>query len=140
MNRFRTSWRQWLFPLRERLVCSEREALVVVGLSVVLLAGQVVRLVRASAPAAEAAELARIDSLFDHISDSLRSLGPLDSDTVHIGFGTVFTPPSEPFPERHQWVFVDTLEKPKVTFPLAINQADERLLQALPLHSLGSSL
>lgn len=132
MTRQRIPWKQWLFPLRERLVCSEREALLLVGLTAMLLVGQVVRLVRASVPPAEVAEMVRIDSLFDHIADSIRSAGALRTDTVHIGFGTVFAPPVEPGPDTRMWVFVDTLEKPKVTFPLAINQADHRTLQALP--------
>jgi competence protein ComEA len=132
MNRPRIAWKQWLYPLRERLVCSEREALILIALSTLLLGAQVVRLVRATIPPAEAAEMARIDSLFDHIADSLRATRPFDSDTVHVGFGTVFDPPTAPDPDTRMWVFTDTLEKPRVTFPLSINEADLRTLQALP--------
>lgn len=128
----RTSWKQWLFPLRERLVCSEREALLLVGLSALLLVGQVVRFVRAAVPPAEVAEMAYIDSLFDHITDSIRAVVPLDPDTVHIGFGTLHEVPEVPEPDTHMWVFVDTLEKPKVRFPLDLNAADLKTLQALP--------
>ena len=132
MSRLRTSWKRWLFPIRERLVCSEREALVLLGLSVLLLVGQVVRFVQASVPPADVAELARIDSLFEHISDSLRATRPFRIDTVHTGFGATFEAPIEPTPETHAWVFVDTWEKPNVTFPLAINEANLKTLQALP--------
>lgn len=132
MSRLRTSWKRWLFPIRERLVCSEREALVLLGLSVLLLVGQVVRFVQASVPPADVAELARVDSLFDHISDSLRATRPFRIDTVQTGFRATFEAPIELAPETHAWVFVDTLDKPKVAFPLAINEADLKTLQALP--------
>ncbi|MDE2997201.1 MAG: helix-hairpin-helix domain-containing protein [Bacteroidota bacterium] len=131
-ERIRQRCRRLLYPIRERLICSEREAILLVGFSTILLVSSIVRFVQATQPPFETGELARLDSLFELLSDSLIPGELPPADTVHIGYGATYDDvPARSTGVAH-WVLVDTLEKPVVTFPLAINDADARSLQALP--------
>lgn len=100
-----------------------------------LLIGNLVRLVRAARPPFAADDMARVDSLFDVLStraDSIDGGLSVPPETVHVGFGASFGEPPARSGEGRMWVFVDTLEKPVADFPIAINEADERTLRALP--------
>jgi len=79
---------------------------------------------------------AEMDSLFDVLSiqsDSAAGFsGVVPIDTIHTGFGATFDHVAIRNKGVETWAFVDTLEKPKASFPVAINSADARTLQALP--------
>lgn len=125
-----------LYPIRERLTCSEREAVALVVILLVVLTSNIMRIVRAAIPPFDDATYEELDSLFTVLStraDSTAGLtGLVRPDSIHIGFGARF----DTVPIRRdgveEWVLVDTLEKPTAAFPIAINLADARTLQALP--------
>jgi len=102
----------------------------------VVLSGHVIRLVQAGSPPFDERPMAEMDSLFHVLSERADSAdgvaGNVTMDTLHTGFGATY----DHVPIRQagieSWVLVDTLEKPKASFPIAINTADARTLQALP--------
>jgi len=123
-----------LYPIRERLICSEKEAIAMIVVLLVLLSGHVIRVVKATSPPVSEHSYAEMDSLFEVLTaraDSVDGLA-VQTDTIHTGYGASY----DHLPIRRtgveSWVLVDTLEKPKVPFPISINLSDIRTLQALP--------
>lgn len=125
-----------LYPFRERLVCSEKEAIALIVLLAIVFSGHVIRAVQAMRPSYNEMTYAEMDSLFFLLSaraDSAeRRQFPVGVDTIHVGFGASFDDVENRNEGVQSWALVDTLEKPKVDFPLDINSADARTLQALP--------
>lgn len=117
-------------------MCSEKEAVALVVFCVVIVIGNTIRLVNASIPPFDDATYAEMDSLFDVLSsraDSLYGdLGTHAPDTIHTGFGARYDHVPLRTTGIEEWVLVDTLEKPTASFPIAINNADLKTLQALP--------
>lgn len=135
-TRLKSLKHRFLYPIRERLVCSEKEAIALVIILGAVFSGHVIRVVQATNPLYDDKSYAEMDSLFEILSarsDSAAGLsGEVPIDTIHTGFRATY----DHVPIRNQgaetWALVDTLEKPKASFPIAINTADERTLQALP--------
>jgi competence ComEA-like helix-hairpin-helix protein len=125
-----------LYPIRERLVCSEKEAIAMIVLLGVIFSGHVIRIVQATSPPFDDRSYAEMDSVFEALSaraDSAEGLyGMVPVDTIHTGFGASY----DAIPIRQEgvesWVLVDTLEKPAADFPIPVNSAPARVLQALP--------
>lgn len=108
-----------------------------------------IRIIRANVSPFDESYYAETDSLFLALSARADSLGMVD--TVWTGskftFGEAFkaplgteektlsainSSPSTLAAEIEMWVYNDTLEKPTVSFPININTASEKDLQALP--------
>lgn len=125
-----------LYPLRERLVCSEKEAIAMIVLLAVVFSGHVIRLVQAMHPEFDEITQAEMDSLFFLLSaraDSAEGFHvPVGIDTIHVGYGATFGQVEMLDEGAQSWVLVDTLEKPVANFPINVNTADGRTLQALP--------
>lgn len=125
-----------LYPIRERLTCSEREAIALIIIFLSVLTGSVMRIVRAAHPPFDDSTYEALDSLFLTLSARMDSSLQADDvpppDTIHIGYGAVFDHVPTQFDGAQEWVLVDTLEKPTASFPIAINEANARTLQALP--------
>ncbi len=120
-------------------MCSEKEAIALVLVLAGVLGGNVWRIVNAAHPPFNDLTYAEMDSLFEALSahaDSTEGIDPVRMDTIHVGFGATFDhipSRSEHATDRVQrWALVDTLDKPKASFPITINSADSRTLQALP--------
>lgn len=125
-----------LYPIRERLTCSEREAIALIIIFVSVLTAGVMRIVRAANPPFDDSSYVTLDSLFIALSARMDSSLQTDDvrppDTIHVGYGAVFDHIPTRFEGLEEWVLVDTLEKPTASFPIAINEANALTLQALP--------
>ena len=126
----RKRWSQLLFPLRERLTCSEMEATILVAFFLMFAGSYLVRIARFQQPLFDDDYYAETDSLFRVLSMRADSLDAVD--TVHVGFGAVPGSIRSAGTDVQMWVLRDTLEKPKANFPIDINSANERTFQALP--------
>ncbi len=135
-SRFRQIKSRILYPFRERLVCTEKEAIALIVLMAVVFSGHVIRAVQALRPPFNNATYAEMDSLFFLLSaradSSEERLRPVRIDTIHVGFGASYDQVAIRNEGVESWALVDTLEKPKADFPIDINTADARTLQALP--------
>ena len=125
-----------LYPVRERLVCSEKEAIALLVVLGAVFSGHVIRIVQATKPLYDDLTYVEMDSLFEvlsALSDSAAGISTVVStDTIHSGFGATFDHVAIQNQGAESWALVDTLEKPTAAFPVAINTADARTLQALP--------
>lgn len=130
IKRSRTRWSRLLFPLRERLTCSEKEATILVAFFLMLAGSYVIRYIRFHQPLFDDDYYAETDSLFRVLSMRADSMDAVD--TVHVGYGAIPGSIRTAGTDVHMWVLQDTLEKPKANFPIDINTADERTFQALP--------
>lgn len=125
---------RWKYWIQEKLYCTEQEALTVVSLIVLILIMHGIRVIRAGTSPFDDQYYARTDSLFRVLSaraDSLDSVDTLFTGFRHGNPGTD-GPVRENHAEVELWVFIDTLKKPQADFPLNINTATVRQLQALP--------
>ena len=136
------------------MVCTSQEATFMVGLVVLTLVAHGIRIIRANASPFDESYYAETDSLFQALAARADSLGSVD--TVWTGskyaYGEVkgqsqdsTHPTSQRVEEANalskeieMWVYQDTLEKPTAAFPININTASEKDLQALP--RIGPSL
>lgn len=135
-NRTQRIRHRMLYPIRERLTCSEREAMALVIIFIAILTGNIMRVVQAANPPFDDSSYVELDSLFSVLSAKMDSsdtsafVHPID--TIHTGFRAQFDHVATRTGGVEEWVLVDTLEKPTASFPIAINEAGERILQALP--------
>ena len=125
-----SSWHRLLFFIQEKLFCTEKEASVMVSLLALIILGNAIQIVRAEQPLFDDAYYAGTDSLFRMLAAQADSMEAVD--TVRIGFQFEAIQFRELGNELEMWVIVDTLEKPTTTFPVNINTADAKTLQALP--------
>jgi DNA uptake protein ComE-like DNA-binding protein len=125
-----------IYPIRERLTCSEREAVALIVIFLAVFTGGVMRVVKAAHPPFDDNSYVELDSFFSTLSARLDSSDNSavvhPADTIHIGFRADFDHVSIRASGIEEWALVDTLEKPKASFPIAINEANEKTLQALP--------
>jgi len=119
-----------VYFVQERLYCTEKEAKILIGLLTCIILGNLIQTWRFSQPLFDDAYYAETDSLFQLLSHRADSLDA--RDTLHVGFGSQMEELLASEKEVQLWVLVDTLEKPQASFPININSADLRLLQALP--------
>jgi competence ComEA-like helix-hairpin-helix protein len=125
-----SSWNRLQFFIQEKLYCTEKEARVMVSLMALIILGNAIQMVRAEQPLFDDAYYAGTDSLFRMLAAQADSMEAVD--TVRIGFQSEPIQFRELGKELEMWVIVDTLEKPTTTFPVNINTADAKTLQALP--------
>ena len=130
IKRYRMRWSLLLFPLRERLTCSGKEATVLVAFLLLLAGSHLFRYVRYHQPLFDEDYYAETDSLFRVLSMRADSMDAVD--TVHVGFGAIPGSIRSAGTDVQMWVLRDTLEKPTANFPIDINDADARTFQALP--------
>ena len=130
IKRYRMRWSLLLFPLRERLTCSGKEATVLVAFLLLLAGSHLFRYVRYHQPLFDEDYYAETDSLFRVLSMRADSMDAVD--TVHVGFGVIPGSIRSAGTDVQMWVLRDTLEKPTANFPIDINDADARTFQALP--------
>jgi len=139
---------KWKYWIQEKIVCTSQEATFMVGLVVLTFVAHGIRLIRASASPFDDSYYAETDSLFLALAARADSLGSVD--TVWTGSKYAYgerkgqsqerTHPTSPWVEEantlskeiEMWVYRDTLEKPTAAFPININTASEKDLQALP--------
>jgi len=148
---------KWKFWIQEKLYCTAQEATVIVILVAIIILAHGVRIIRSGMSPFNDAFYAETDSLFLHLSARAVSLDAVDTvytsfsafqgpkkretgtsiryqNTIDIadGSGSKMETDKPKYADVELWVFKDTLEKPLVRFPLNINQASEKELQALP--------
>ena len=126
----RKQFSRLIFLIQERLYCTEKEAKILVSLLLCIILGNFFQIWRHNRSRFDDAYYAESDSLFQLLSHRADSLDAVD--TLHVGFGSDLSDLSDQDTETQMWVFVDTLAKPQASFPININGADARLLQALP--------
>jgi len=128
--RWRKQFSRLIFLIQERIYCTEKEARILVVLLLCVIMGNLFQTWRHNQPRFDDAYYAETDSLFHLLSRRADSLDAID--TLHVGFGSDLTELKDLGSEVQMWVFVDTLEKPRASFPVNINTASAHLLRALP--------
>lgn len=139
---------KWKFWIQERLYCTSQEASAIVLLLAIIVVAHGIRIVRAGISPFDDAYYAETDSLFQLLASRADSLETVDTLLIGTSYaqylarsvdGGVEKP--SPFDQLidtlkyadlEMWIVKDTLEKPVVRFPLNINLATEKELQALP--------
>ncbi len=139
---------KWKFWIQEKLYCTSQEATAIVLLVAIVIVAHGIRIVRAGILPFNDAYYAETDSLFRLLAARADSLNAVDTLFIGTSYAQSLASSAksgskQPMPLGHGeenikyadvelWVVKDTLEKPRVRFPLNINLATEKELQALP--------
>lgn len=139
---------KWKFWIQERLYCTSQEVSAIVFLVAIVVVAHGIRIVRANISPFDDAYYAETDSLFQLLASQADSLETVDTLLIGTSYAQYLARSAggdaekrSPFDQLidtlkyadlEMWIVKDTLEKPIVRFPLNINLATEKELQALP--------
>ena len=132
-------WSRIQFWLQEKLVCTKQELHAFFLICTLIVAAQVIRVVRVNRILFDDAYYAEADSLFQVLTaraDSLDAVDTLYTSSFVADFNRVSMVDS--YKEIGLFIIEDTLKGPVVSFPININSASQTDLQALP--RIGPSL